>query len=424
MRRWQIIAIGVIVLALIVGVSVRGGGERGEKVYVEKASRRNIESIVTANGEIDPKLKVNISAHVVGKIEKLFFKEGDLVQKGQRLVQLERATYAAMRDRSDAELANRQIEVTRARAALKNAEANFRRAQQMQSQGIQAKEIFDRASLELETARAALRSAEEGVRQARAGLAQTTEDVNRTTLVAPISGKVVSLKAQEGEVVVTGTMNNPGSVIAVIADLSEILVLADVAETEVVNVQLGQAARIRVDAIPEKVYDGRVVEIGSSAAMKPGSTSGIRYFAVKVAITQPDDKLRPGMTSQVDIVTSARTGVLAVPVQSVVEKSAKAAAAPATKDAAENDDEEDVPRKKYAFVVKDGKAEMVEVTTGVSSDTYVEILSGVREGDPIVTGPFRTLRKLKKGDRVEIQKERKSIPADEGDTKDDETAAD
>jgi HlyD family secretion protein len=406
LKRWQIVTIVVIVIAVIIGLSLKGGGPKGEKVYVEKVTRRDVESVVTANGEIDPKLKVNISAHSMGKIERLYVKEGDIVQKGQKLVDLERNIYAASRDRAGAELANRRIEVTRARAALRNAQLQFNRAKQMQEQGIQARELFDRASLDLDTARAALASAEEGVRQAQATVVQSSEDLSRTSIYSPIAGKVVQLSAQEGEVVITGTMNNPGSVIAVVADLSDVIVKADVPETEVINTRIGQPARVSVDAVSDREYKGRVVEIGSSAVVKPGSTSGIRYFAVKVAVTDPDDRLRPGMTSQVDIITELSSKVFAVPVQSVVERSSK-------DPKAAEDDDEDTPKRKYVFVVEKDRVKMVEVTTGTSSSTLVAIKSGLTEGQQIVTGPFRTLKKLKDKDPVQIQKEKKTVGEDD-----------
>lgn len=227
-KRALIIGGAALLLAIIIIASIRGGGTKGEKVYVTPAGTKQLESVVTASGQIDPKVKVNISAHVIGKIERLYFNEGDMVRRGQKLVELEKPMYTAQRDRARAELANRRIEVQRARASLANAELAFRRAQSLQRQGIQAQEAFDRASVEHSNARAGYASALEGVRQAEATLRQAEEDLSRTTLVAPLDGKVVQLNAREGEVVITGTMNNPGSVIAVLADLSQILVEAEV----------------------------------------------------------------------------------------------------------------------------------------------------------------------------------------------------
>ncbi|HET8797346.1 MAG TPA: efflux RND transporter periplasmic adaptor subunit [Thermoanaerobaculia bacterium] len=404
MKRWLIGLVAVIAIGAIVALSIASGGEKGEKVYVEPAARRTIESVVTAPGQIDPKVKVNISAHIVGKIEKLYFAEGDTVRRGQKLVELEKPLYIAQVDRLRAEVASRRVEVQRARAQLNTAQAAYDRAQNLNRQGIQAQELFEQARLGLDNARAALAAAEQGVHQGEAGLRQAAEDLSRTTIVSPIDGKVVQLNAHEGEVVVTGTMNNPGSVIAVIADLSQILVEAEVGETEVVGVKLGQQAKIRVDAIPSHEYHGRVVEIGSSAAVRQGAGSGIRYFKVKVAFDDADDRLRPGMTSSVSIVTERAENVVAVPIQCVVER------------AAAGEDDPGAAKQKFVFVVKNGAAQQVAVKTGISDATHVALLSGVQPKDEVVTGPFRTLRKLKDGTTVNVTKEEKKTSKDEDDS--------
>jgi len=399
-----LIIVGILaVLAALVVAGIRSGGPKGEKVYAEPAVARKIESIVTAAGEVDPKFKVNISAHVIGKIEHLYFNEGDRVKKGQRLVDLEKPNYIAARDRMKADLANRRIEVVRARAALANAQLQYNRALKLQQQGIQAQELFDRAKLELENAQAGFDSSRTAVTQSEAGLLQTETDLERTTIVSPVDGKVVQLNAHEGEVVITGTMNNAGSVIAVIADLSEILVEAEVGETEVVGIKVGQPAKVHVDAVPDHDYNGHVVEIGSSAAVHPGSTSGMHYFKVKVAIDDPDDRLRPGMTSQVSITTSSAGNAVAVPIQSVVER------VPNAKKGEEDSSDDSKPKKKYVFVLnaKSDAVKMVEVKTGISDATHVAITSGLKAGDKVVTGPFRTLKKLHDGDAVHVEKEEK-----------------
>jgi HlyD family secretion protein len=404
MKRALIIGIAVLALIVIVVASVAGGGSKGEKVYVEPVKARNIEAIVSAPGEINPKVKVNISANVIGKIVKLYFVEGQNVKQGQRMVDLERPAYAALRDRAAAEVVNRRIEVERAKSALGTADLAYRRAQNMRTQGIQAQELFDQAKLGYENAKAGYASAVQGVRQAEALLQQADNDLSHTIITSPIDGKVVQLNAHEGEVVITGTMNNPGSVIAVVADLSEILVEADVGETEVVAVRVGQKAKVHIDAVGDREYDGHVVEIGSSAGVRANSGSGMRYFKVKVQIDNPDDRLRPGMTSQVAIITSTAGSTPSVPIQSVVERVPPSLA----KGKSEDELDENLPKRKYVFVAKDGSVKMVEVKTGVSDATHVAIVSGVRIGDQVVTGPFRVLKKLKDGDKVEITKEETS----------------
>lgn len=404
-----IAGVAIVVIAIVI-LSVRSGEPDGTKVFVEPAARKTIEATVTAPGQVDPKVKVNISAHIVGKIDKLYFVEGDTVHRGQKLVELEKHLYVAQRDRASSMVTSARVEVQRARAALNTAESAYKRAQNLAKQGIQAQELFDQTRQSYDNALAGLAAAEQGVNQAQAGLRQAAEDLSRTTIVSPIDGKVVELNAHEGEVVVTGTMNNPGSVIAVIADLSEILVEAEVGETEVVGIRLNQRAKVRVDAIPDHEYAGHVEEIGSSAAVRQGAGSGIRYFKVKVAIDDPDDRLRPGMTSQVAIVTNRAADVAAVPIQAVVER------VPGEK--ADASDDEGKPKKKYVFIAAKDKAKQTEVTTGISDATHVAILSGVKPGDMLITGPFRALKKLNDGDAIAITKEEKKTAKEDDKAKD------
>ena len=400
MKRALIIGGAVILVAAIVVFSIKSGSSNAEQVYIEPVKTKKIESVVTAPAEINPSLKVNISAHIVGKIERLYIKEGDVVRRNQKLIDLERPAYEAQRERAQAEVQNRRIEVERARVALATADLSYKRAVNMQKQGIQAQELFEKAKLDIENARAGYASSQEGVRQAVALLTQAQTDLSHTTIVSPIDGKVVQLNAHEGEVVVTGTMNNPASVIAVIADLAEILAEADVGETEVVGIKLGQPAKIKVDAVPDKDYVGRVVEIGSSATQRAGAGSGMRYFKVKSAIENADERLRPGMTAQVSITTLSEPSAVVVPIQAVVERVPPVPGAKKTDTVDEN-----APKKKYVFVVKDGVAKMTEVTTGISDTTNVAIRSGVKADDKIVTGPFRILKSLKDGAHVEATKE-------------------
>ncbi len=404
MKRALIIGGAVILIAVIIIASVKGGGSKGQKVYAEKAGERKIESIVSAPGEVNPKVKVNISANVIAKIEKLYFNEGDTVHRGQRLVEMERTAYAAARDRASSLVAAQRVEVQRSRSALLTSEAAYKRAVSLRSQGVQAQELFDQAQLSLQNAQAAAASAEQGVRQAEAALAQSENDLSHTVINSPMDGKVVQLNAHEGEVVVTGTMNNVGSVIAVIADLSEILVEAEVGETEVVGIKLGQPAKVHVDAVSEKEYRGHVAEIGSSAAVRQGSASTVRYFKVKVAIDDPDDRLRPGMTSQVSIITSTSPNAVAIPIQCVLER------VPGKKADYEDDT---TPKKKFAFIANGTKAKIVEVTPGISDATHVAITSGIKKGDLVITGPFKTLKKLNDGDAIEVVKEEKKPAAEE-----------
>jgi HlyD family secretion protein len=407
MKKTLIIIAAVVLVGVIIFASVRGGGTKGEPVYVEPVTQRNIQAIVTAPGEVNPKVKVNISAYIIARIDKLYFNEGDAVKKGQRLVDLERTAYQAAYARAAAAVSNSRIEVARAKTNVATMELAYKRAMNLKQQGIQAQELFDQARQNHDNAVAAYDSANQGVAQAQALLQQAQNDLDHTTILSPMNGRAVQVNAHEGEVVIPGTMNNPGSVIAVIADLSEILVEADVGETEITGIRLNESSKVHVDAIPDKEYEGHVAEIGSSAALKQGVGAGMRYFKVKVQFDDADERLRPGMTAQVSIITTTSGSALSVPIQSVVERVPPALAK--SKSGTEDEDE-NAPKSKFVFIVKDGKVKMTEVKTGVSDTTHVALVSGVSKNDNIVTGPFRTLKKLKDGDSVEVTKEESKTP--------------
>jgi len=391
MKRWHVIILSIAILSLIVGASLRGSDSSEEPVYAEKAAVRSVVSSVSAQGEIDPKVSLNIGAHIIGKVDKLYVQEGDSVRQGQKLVDLEKQGTLEQRKRMEAELASRRIEQQRAESSLSLAKVLYDRAMKLQKQGVQAAETLDRARAELANARAAEATAQEGVRQAQAALAQTDDELSRTSIVSPIDGMIVQLNAHEGEVVVTGTMNNPASVIAVVADISELIVETDVSESDVVNIRRGQTAKVRVDALPNEELEARVIDIGMSA-VRTGNGSGMRYFKVKAAIVHPDRRLRPGMTAEVSIVTNVASGKVAVPLQAVVDRAAK------------GDDRDDAPKKEYVFVVHNGSVRQTEVRSGISDATHVAVLSGVANGDVVVTGPFRTIRKLQDGEHVKVVK--------------------
>lgn len=382
MKRILITALVLGLLAVVVFASLRGSRrEKGTKVYVEEVSRRDIGRVVKASGEIDPREKVNISAHVVGKIEHLYVEEGDLIRKGQPFLDLEKEAYTAANDQWSAQLRKAGTEVRQAEVSLADARNKLARARRLNQEGILSAEQLEAAELAQATAELRLEDARESVRQAQANLAEARDNLRKTTIYAPLTGRVIALNTEEGEVVVSGTMNNPASVIGEIADLSVILAKVDVDETEVVLVKPGQSARIVVDALPDKEYHGRVAEVGNkgfSRAQQPDVT----FFNVEILLEDPDEDLRPGMSVRAEIDTAVHPDVLVAPIQAVVERDVK-------------DKETDV-----VFVVQDGKAVQRVVKTGISDETRVEIVSGLKAGDKVVTGPYRSLRDLDDGEKI------------------------
>lgn len=403
MKKAFIGAGAVLLLGAIVFASIKAGSkEKGTKVYAEEATRRDLSQVVKATGELDPKVKVKISAHVVAKIEKLYIEEGDWVEKGKPLLQLEQQAFLAQRDQWSAQVRSAQTSIQQAEVNLADARNKLARAKKLIAEGIATQEQLEAAELAEASARLRLNESRESVQQARANLIKAQDDLTKTTVYSPLTGKVIALNAEEGEGVVPGTMNNLGSEIATIADMSEILAYVNVDETEIVNVQVGQTATIKVDAIPDLHYAGKVVEVGSSGFTRPAQPD-IKFFKVKILLDKADETLRAGMSVRAEIHTASHAKSLAVPIQAVLERAfdekqtGKAGEGRPVRASAEEGDE-----AKVVFVVENGKAKKIKVATGISDDTHVEILGGLKGGEKVVTGPYRTLRDLKDDQVVKI----------------------
>ncbi|HYN21891.1 MAG TPA: efflux RND transporter periplasmic adaptor subunit [Thermoanaerobaculia bacterium] len=388
MKRILIAALVVGLLAVVVFASLRGGKrEKGTKVYVEEVLRRDIGRVVKASGEIDPRDKVNISAHVIGKIDHLYVEEGDLIKKGQPFLDLEKEAFTAARDQWSAQLRKAQTEVRQAEVALADARNKLGRAKRLNQEGILSSEQLEAAQLAEDTAKLRLEDSRDSVQQARANLVKAQDELTKTTIYAPLTGRVIALNAEQGEVVVSGTMNNPASVIGEIADLSEILARVDVDETEVVLVRPGQRARILVDALSEKEYHGKVQEVGNKGFSR-ASQPDVTFFNVEILLDDPDEDLRPGMSVRAEIDSAVHPGALVVAIQAVVER--------------DLEKEGETEEADVVFIVENGKTVRRPVKTGISDETRVEILSGVKAGEKVVTGPYRSLRDLEGGEQVRI----------------------
>ena len=399
MKKVLIGLVVAVVLAGIVFASVRAHGrEQGTKVYAEPVTRREVAQIVKASGELEPRVKVNISAHVIGKIDRLYVEEGDRIEKGKPFLRLEQQAFIAQRDQWAAQLSSARTAVQQAEVSLADSRVKLNRAQRLIGEGIATHEQLEAAQLAETSARLRLDEAHESVHQTQANLTNAQDALSKTTIYAPLTGRVIVLNAKQGEVVVSGTMNNPASVIGTIADMSEILATVDVDETEIVNVHPGQAAVLKVDAVPSKEYHGKVVEVGSSGFNRPAQPD-VTFFKVKILLDDADPDLRASMSVRAEIHTAAHPNSLVVPIQAVVERE------PLGKDGAKagsaSGKDEEV---KVVFAIEGGKARQRPVETGISDETHVELLSGVKPGEQVVTGPYRTLKDLKDGDAVHVSK--------------------
>ncbi len=384
MLKKSLIAFTVLaVITAIVFLSLQGKSSgKGKEVYSEKAEKMDIVSVVSASGEIQPKKQVNISSDVIGKIEVLNVKEGDSVSKGQMLLQLDKDIYQSEVDSIEAALKMSAIEVENRKLNLSRAEQTLDRNRSLFEKHLISQDYLDDIELNFEAAKIAVRGAEESVCQAEAALRKAGKSLRNTILTSPLDGIVTSLNAEEGETVMTGTMNNPGTVIMTISDMGEVNAELEVDESDVVKLGLNQEAVIIVDAIEDQKYSGKVTEIGSSASM---SKEGVPVFDVEITIDNPDGRLLPGMSTDGKIETGSSVDIIAVPIQAVV-----------TKDRKDSSGE----TGNAVFLLKNNQAELVFVETGLSNETHIEVTSGISEGDRVITGPYRILRDLETGDAV------------------------
>ena len=407
MKRRTKTIIAVVAVLLIGGIttaSIRSKSKEGTPVTLAKVERQDLVSKVSANGQIDAQRKVDLSANVMGQIVNLAVREGDVVKKGDFLLQIDQKQLAASAQGAEASMRALFSDRDAARASLTEAELTYQRARNNFEQKIIPAAELDRARTTLDSARANVSAIEQRIQQARSNVAAARDTLSKTTMTAPMAGIITALPVEEGEVAVIGTMNNPGTKLLTIADMSVVEAVMEVDETDVPTVKVGQRATVTIDAYPNKTFEGVVTEVGSSP-MTPQAGQGTEAvnFEVKIQLTNPPAGVRPGFSASADIITGMRDQAIAIPLQALVvrEKPAAPGAKAAAKTTAKAIEEEGV------YVHKDGKVAFVPVATGLAGDSNIEIVKGLTEGQEIVTGPFRALRDIKDGSKVREQKEEK-----------------
>ena len=409
------VLIGVAVLAVLgtaTALSVTRGRDRGAEVRMEAVERRDLEEIVTASGNIRARRTVNISSDISAKVAELLVDEGQDVRRGQILLRLDPAQEQAATSRAEAFLAQSQAQESQQRANLIRAQRDLDRFLSLRARDslLVSRQQVDDAGTSLEVAQATLSSAEHGVAQARAQLDEALDRLSKTIIRAPMDGKVTRLNIEEGETVIIGTMNNPGSLVLTISDLSVVEVVVQMDETDVPLISLGDSALVRIDAFPDEEFTGRVTEIGNSAIRPPASQAAGQQaaidFEVVLTLDVTDAPLRPDLSATTDIVTESREHVLAVPIIALtvreLEDSVEAGDEGPEQTASngangEEDEPEDV---EGVFVVREGTVTFVPVERGIAGQEYFEILSGIAEGDTVVAGPYQRIRALRDGDMV------------------------
>ena len=451
----------IVLLVIILGGAIAGGTAYyrrtpGTTVTVEAIRARDLESIVSASGKIQPKRLVNISADTSGRVVDLAVNEGDRVTKGQFLLQIDPKSLRTRVDSGTASLQaaessldQQRQSVETARVQLDQAQKNLARQRDLWSQQLTTREALDKAESDVRSAESSLREREKQVSaqaarigQERASLESARYDLSKVRIESPIDGIVTRRNIQEGETAVIGTMNNAGTVLLTLADMSVIQAEVEVDETNIPNVKIGQPAKITIDAMPDRTFKGHVSEIGNSPIQSTSSTSTTQAtnFKVVVILDEPIPDVRPGFTCTADITTATRQNVTAVPIPAVavrelvydasgaVVKQPKAPkpkrspfvfgsnASVGSSEAEQAATRELLPgqtRKEVegVFVRRGGLAEFVPIRLGISGDKYFEVLGGLKPGDEVVTGPFNQVRSLADGDEIKVAQAKTPVRA-------------
>lgn len=428
----------VLVAAAVVGANVYYKRETGLTVTTEVIKARDLEAIVSASGKIQPKRLVNITAETAGRVVHLAVNEGDRIKMGQFLLQIDPKLLRTRVDSGEASLqvAQASLEqmkqsVETARVQLEQAKQTLARQQGLWKQQLTTRETLERAENDVKTAESTLQERDKSAKaqdsrimQERATLDSAQYDLSKVRIESPIDGIVTRRNIQEGETAMIGTMNNAGTVLLTLADMSVIQAEVEVDETNIPNVKLGQPAKISVDAIPDKTFRGHVSEIGNSPLQSTtAGTTGTQAttFKVEVILDEPIPDVRPGFTCTADITTATRKEVTAVPIPSVAVReltydakgqivkepvdpkrrrrsSTTAATPPELKPGETRKETEGV------FLVRDKekKVEFVPLKMGIAGDKYFEVLSGLKPGDQVVTGPYNSVRNIADGDAVKV----------------------
>jgi HlyD family secretion protein len=390
MKKVLIFAVIAAVLAGLVLVSKLTRNTDAKQVETQKVEYKLIKSSSLASGTLAYREQVQLRSEVIGQVIELHVEEADAVKKGQPVITLDPKTYQAQVEQAEARVRIQEIAIERQKLLIKTLADRFERQKTMFAKNLVDEDSYEALESELSLAKVDLRSLQESLAQARAALDQAEDLLSKTRILSPIDGVVIQIDVKVGETVIAGTTNIPGSTMMVIADPSETLTEVQVDEADIAQVREGQSADIFAAAYPDTPLPGTIQSIATVARQSPGQ-AGLS-FLVKILLDEQDVLvIRPGMSVRADIYTSSSEETLAVPVQAVLYE----------EDTETGDEAEKKTEQTYVFVMEDGKAKRRDVETGISSDSDQEIKSGLKEGEIVISGPFRVLRNLADGDPVE-----------------------
>lgn len=412
MTRATKIVIGVIILAVIgVGfLAVREGGGPGVMVRVEAVAERDLVQTVTASGWVRPRRAVDVQADIMGRVTHLAIDEGDAVERGQLLLRIDPTEYEAAVSRAQAGVAESLARQAQSRANLLQAERALERERSLAERDstLVSRQALEEIETEVAVQRELLNAAGHTVAQSRAALREAEDRLNKTSIRAPIDGIVTRLNVEEGETAIVGTMNNPGSLLLTVSDLSIMEAVVRVDETDLPELTLGDSAAVQIDAYPRQRFTGQVTRISHSSIEGPQQTGSAPSaaqavdFEIIITLTDPPEVLRPDLSATADIVTATSEGTLAIPIIALTVREEPAGEALALEDSAAREAADAAVREDQegVFTVRDGKAVFVPVEIGITGAEHFEVLNGLGAGDSIVAGPYEAIRNLTDGDPV------------------------
>jgi HlyD family secretion protein len=443
-RKNILIAAAVVLIgAAVVAANLYFKKDTGKLVTTEGIKARDLESIVSASGKIQPKRLVNISADTPGRVVNLAVNEGDRVKVGQFLLQIDPKSLRTRVESNSASLQAAEQSLDTMRQSIETAKVQLVQAQQTMArqedlwrQQLTTREALERSTNDVKAAESNLREREKQLQpqssrilQERATLESARYDLSKNRIESPIDGIVTRRNIQEGETAVVGTMNNAGTVLLTLADMKIIQAEVEVDETNVPNVQIGQIAKVTIDAIPDKSFKGHVTEIGNSPIQTTGAQANTQAtnFKVVVVIDEAVPEVRPGFTCTADITTATRKNVVSVPIPAVAvrelvydangqvvkeprdDKKRRPTAATVETSVSAQELKPGQTRKETegVFVIRNGKSEFVPIKMGIAGDKYFEVLGGLKAGDEVITGPYNSVRGMADGDVVKVDNKKK-----------------
>jgi HlyD family secretion protein len=399
----------VVVLVAAVAVSAAKGGAKGTLVRVEGIESRDLVASVTASGQVIPTTKVDLSADITGRITRLAIRDGDLVRQGQFLLQIDPQQYEAQVLRAEANLANARAGLAQQRANLLQAQRNLERQKEIAktNAALISTQELEQLETQFEVNQALVTAAEENVKQSEAGLTDAKWQLSRTTIYAPMSGRVTRLNVEVGETAIMGTLNRDAATLLTISDMSVLETKVKVDETDVSRIAVGDSAVVQIDAFPDTTFLGRVVEISNSSVRgaTAGTTDQAIDYEVTVRILNPPADTRPDFSSTAKIITDTRTQVLSIPIIALTVRENEAIrttdAPPGATTPAVEVGKRDV---EGVFVVgEDNKVTFRPVKVGIAGEKYFEVISGLESGERIVAGTYQAIRELKDGQLIREQ---------------------